>query len=111
MKSQEQILKTVNHRNRNRGLSFDEEMVEFCGKTFPVLRRVEKIINERTGEMMHFANDCIMLDGATCNARFKDKRLFCPRHIYPYWREIWLTRVDGRGRELTAQPAETRSDA
>lgn len=95
IKSQEQILKTVNERNRNRGLSFDEEMVEFCGGTYSVLKRIERVINEGTGEMMVFKGDCIILDGVTCNSRFKDKRLFCPRSIYPYWREIWLSRVEG----------------
>jgi hypothetical protein len=97
VKSQDEILQTVNERNRNRGLSFDEEMVEFCGRTYNVLKRVERIINERTGEMMTLKGDCIILDGATCNSRFKDKRLFCPRSIYPYWREIWLRRVDSAG--------------
>jgi hypothetical protein len=105
VKSQDEILQTVNARNRNRGLSFDEEMVEFCGGTFPVLKRVERIINERTGEMMTFKSDCIMLEGATCNSRFKHKRLFCPRSLYPYWREIWLRRVDS---STTASPSEKR---
>jgi len=94
VKTQEEILATVNRRNRNRGLSFDEEMVEFCGGTYRVLRRVERIINERTGKMMALPGDCIILDGVTCQSRFKNKRLFCPRGIYPYWREIWLKRVE-----------------
>jgi hypothetical protein len=97
VKSQQEILTTVNARNRNRGLSFDEEMVGFCGGTYRVLARVQKIINERTGKMMKFGNDCIILDGVTCQSRFKDKRLFCPRAIYPYWREIWLQRVSEAG--------------
>jgi hypothetical protein len=96
VKTQEEILRTVNRRNRNRGLSFDEEMVEFCGGTYQVLRRVEKIINERTGRMSHLPGECIILDGVTCQSRFKDKRLFCPRSIFPYWREIWLKRVGPR---------------
>jgi hypothetical protein len=102
VRSQADILSTVNRRNRNRGLSFDEEMVEFCGRTYTVLQRVERIINERTGKMMRLRNDCIMLDGVTCQSRFKDKRLFCPRSIYPYWREIWLKK---------AEPAERTPDA
>jgi hypothetical protein len=106
VKSQDEILGTVNERNRNRGLSFDEEMVEFCGGTYSVLKRVQRIINERTGEMMEFKNDCVLLDGVTCNSRFKDKRLFCPRSIYPYWREIWLRRVDGQ-RAAEPGPGET----
>jgi len=92
-KSQEEILRTVNRRNRNRGLSFDEEMVRFCGGTYRVLRRVERIINERSGKMMTLKGDCVILAGVTCQSQFKDQRLFCPRAIFPYWREIWLKRV------------------
>jgi hypothetical protein len=28
-----------------------------------------------------------------CEARYSVCRRFCPRAIYPYWREIWLERV------------------
>ena len=30
-----------------------------------------------------------------CEARYAKCRRFCPRGIYPYWREIWLERVSG----------------
>jgi hypothetical protein len=99
VKNQQEILATVNSNNRNRGLSFDEEMVGFCGGQYRVLRRVEKIINEKTGRMMHLPGDCIVLDGVTCQSRFKADRHFCPRSIYPYWREIWLNRVQEKTQE------------
>jgi hypothetical protein len=59
-----------------------------------VLRRVEQIIDERTGRMMRLPNDCIVLDGVVCPGRLSERRLFCPRAIYPFWREIWLQRID-----------------
>ena len=93
VKSHEEILKTINATNRNRGLSFDPEMVRFCGGVYRVRARVERLIDEGTGRMTNLSNDCIILDGVVCEARVSDKRLFCPRSIFPYWREIWLTRV------------------
>ena len=102
IKPQAEILKTVNRMNRNRGLSFDEEMVGFCGGTYRVLRRVERIIQERTGQMTQLKGGCIVLDGVTCQSRFKDQRLFCPRSIFPYWREIWLQRTDPPGKDPAA---------
>ncbi len=93
VKTYDEILGTVNRRRRNRGLSFDPEMVPYCEGTFRVLRRVEKIINEKTGRMMTISNDCVILDGVTCTAQYSQKRLFCPRSIYPFWREIWLRRA------------------
>jgi hypothetical protein len=105
IKSHEEILQTINIANRNRGLSFDVEMVKYCGDTYRVLRRVEKIINEKTGKMMQMPNDCIILEGVTCCADFSHKRLFCPRSIYPFWREIWLKRVAREEKEQNDIPA------
>lgn len=94
VKNHEEILKTVDTRNRNRGLSFDVEMVRYCGGQYRVLRRVEKIINERTGKMIRFSAPPVMLEGVTCRSQFSEGKLFCPRSIHSYWREIWLQRVE-----------------
>jgi hypothetical protein len=74
-------------------MSFDPEMVPFCGNTYRVLDRVTHIINEKTGKMQHLKNDCIMLDEVVCLACYAKYRRFCPRSIHPYWREIWLERA------------------
>ncbi len=88
-----EILNTLNSNNKNRGLFFDAEEVPFCGGTYRVLRRVSKIINERTGKMRDMKTPCIILDSVICEARYSDCRYFCPRSIYSYWRELWLERV------------------
>jgi len=88
-----EIRRTLTHDCKNRGLLFDAEMVPFCGRTYRVLRRVNKIIDERTGRMLEMKNPCIVLDSVVCQARYSYCRMFCPRSIYSYWREIWLERV------------------
>lgn len=93
VRTHDQILETLNKNNKNRGLWFDAEMVQHCEKIFRVEKRVNKIINEKTGEMMEFGNPCIVLENVYCYGRFTKLRLFCPRHILSYWREIWLDRV------------------
>lgn len=95
VKSYNEILKTLTKRNRNYGLFFGPEMVPYCGKEYRVRSRVEKIIEERTGKMLRMARDCLILDGVVCGAKYSDQRLFCPRAIFPFWREIWLERIDG----------------
>ena len=97
VKSLEQILATLDTRNRNRGLLFAPEMVRFCGGTFKVLKRVHRIIDERNGRMLGFSNPCIILQNVYCLSEFSEHRVFCPRSIYPYWREIWLERVTPKG--------------
>jgi hypothetical protein len=93
VKSHQAILNTIDETNRNRGLYFDAEMVPYCGKTRRVLTRVTRIVNEKTGEIQEFKTPCIILEGAVCESRYSECRLFCPRSIYAYWREIWLEKV------------------
>lgn len=94
IRSKAEIEATCNAMKRNRGLQIDEEMTTYCGHRFKVTNRVERIINEQTGEMMEFKNPCIVLDGVVCKGEYSAKRLMCPRRITAYWREIWLRRVD-----------------
>jgi hypothetical protein len=90
VKSREEIVATLDTENRNRGMSFDSEMLKYCGRQARVLRRVERIIDEPTGRMMVLKNPCIILEDVICTSDF---HRLCPRGIYPYWREIWLERV------------------
>jgi hypothetical protein len=96
VKSRQEIVATLNPASRNRGLSFDAEMLRYCGTRARVLRRVERIVDERDGHMVELPGGCIILEGVTCVG---DYNQYCPRAIYPYWREIWLHRVDDDGSE------------
>jgi hypothetical protein len=91
IKSKDAIVKTLDHTNHTRGLSFDAEMVQYCGRMATVRARVERLIDEETGQMVHIKSDCIILEGLTCTA---DYHRLCPRSIYPYWREVWLEKVE-----------------
>jgi len=93
IKSYPEILATLDTSSKNRGLFFGDEEVPFCGGTFRVKSRVNKIINERTGKMMKMKTPSVILEGVFCQARYSDRRLLCPRAIYSMWREIWLERV------------------
>jgi hypothetical protein len=92
VKSLAEIRATLNGR-MNRGLSFAPEMARYCGGTYRVRARAEKIIDEKSGRMIRLDNDCIILEDVICQSECSSHRLFCPRSIFPYWREIWLRRV------------------
>jgi len=87
-----EILKTLDVNYRNRGLYFDPEMVPFTERKYEVDRRITQIIDEKTGKMLRIKTDAIILKDVACEARYAYCRRFCPRAIYPYWREIWLER-------------------
>jgi hypothetical protein len=91
VKDKEEIVATLDADNSNRGLSFDPEMLWYCGREARVLRRVERTIDERTGKLLRLKRPCIVLEGVTCRGAY---HRCCPRADYPYWREIWLERVE-----------------
>jgi len=90
---QTELRKTLDANYRNRGLYFDAEMVPFTERTFEVERCLKQIIDEKTGKMARFKTDAIVLKNVVCEARYAKCRRFCPRALYPFWREIWLERV------------------
>lgn len=89
-----EIVKTLDSNYRNRGLYFDAEMVPFTEREYEVERRQKQIIDERSCKMVRFKTDAIVLKDVVCEARYAICRRFCPRAIYPYWREIWLERTE-----------------
>jgi hypothetical protein len=93
VKTYAEVLATLTVDNKNRGLAFDAELVPYCGGVYRVRTRVSKFINEKTGKIVKLNNDAIILDGVWCQARYSDCRMFCPRSIYSWWREVWLERV------------------
>ncbi len=109
VRSKEEIELTLNKGQRNRGLWFDVELVPFCDDgTYRVLRRVERIINEKTGELVRLRNPCIILEGVTCSGNYSHRRMFSRRHEYHFWHEIWLRRAGPPGEGRRAAERSSR---
>jgi hypothetical protein len=94
VKCKREIEDTLNRNCRNRGLKFDRDMLRFCGGEYRVLTRVERLINERSGELVYITNPCIILDGVTATGEYLG---FAPQNDAIFWREIWLARVPAEG--------------
>ncbi len=103
VRSYDEILATLDGNNKNRGLFFDAEEVPYCGKLLRVRCRVSRIVDERTGKLIPIKGNSVILDGAWCKGHYSDRRMYCPRAIFPFWRETWLERV--------AEPGEQRYSA
>ncbi len=93
VKSFPEIRKTIHRDNKNRGLAFDAELVPYCGGTYRVRAKIERFINERTGKLEVLRTPAVILEDVFCCARYTPCRMFCPRGIFSWWREIWLERV------------------
>jgi hypothetical protein len=85
-----EIRETISPSGKNRGLWFDREMLPYCGHKARVKTKVERFIDESSGRLVELASDCYILDDVVCHASRSDGRWFCPRAIYPWWREAWL---------------------
>jgi hypothetical protein len=90
IKSLEEIVETLDLKGKNRGLSFEPDMIAYCGKRFKVKSRLDRMILEKNGQMVEVKNS-VLLENATCNCYYAFAG--CPRREYQYWREIWLRRI------------------
>jgi hypothetical protein len=93
VRSKEEIAATLNSKGYNRGLWFDREMLAYCKQVFRVRQRVNHFIDDRTGRMVDLKTDAVTLESVVCTGDRVLRRWFCPREIFPYWRESWLRRV------------------
>lgn len=97
VRSKEEIAATLTPKGYNHGLWFDREMMAFCGGRYQVRDRIVRFIDEfrDNGRMVEMKRDAVTLEGVFCSGELSRQRWFCPRQIYPYWRECWLRRVEG----------------
>ena len=96
----ERIAATLDAASRNRGLTFDREMMKHCGQQFLVSRRIERIIDGGTGQLLAMKTPCLVLDGVDNSGEFLR---FWSQHEFLYWREVWLEpetirKAQGQGR-------------
>ncbi|HET9120222.1 MAG TPA: hypothetical protein VFN72_06785 [Solirubrobacterales bacterium] len=103
VRSPDEIKSTLDEKGFNRGLSFDREMLPYCGRTFRVKDRVDRIVDDKTGRMLKIPKDSLILEGAVCSGERTPGCWFCPREIYPFWREAWVRPVEESDRpDVTA---------
>lgn len=94
VRSISEIDHTLDCAGKNRGLYFDPEQIPYTNRTFRVLRQVERIINEDTGEMLPMKTPSVVLESVVCRGQYGRCRMFCPRSAYLLWREAWLERAE-----------------
>jgi len=94
VKSREEIIKTLTPKGTTSGLRFDHEMFAYCGRSFRVRARIRRCIHEVKRVMVELKTEAVILEGAACEGDCNPARWFCPRGIYPFWRECWLERME-----------------
>src|SRR5262245_10228141 len=86
VKSKREIEASLNRKLRNRGLEFGSDMLFCCGGSYRVAARIDRVVNERTGELLILKSPSILLKGAHANGG----TVLTPQNEFFFWCEIWL---------------------
>jgi len=89
VRSRAEILRTLDRSAAHKGLKVTADMLRYCGKTVRITSRVNRIVDEYSGQLKILKNDCYILDGVTCAGG----GLLCSREELYYWRGIWLEKI------------------
>jgi hypothetical protein len=92
VRSQQEILATLDSQGRMDGMPFQPEMFSYCGRRLRVARSAHKTcdssVNRTGGRRVH---DAVHLDGARCAGELHDG---CQADCVFYWKEAWLRRAE-----------------
>jgi len=93
IRSREEILPTLNERNKLEGCFFMQEMFDYCGNEYRVIRKVENFFDEASLEMRK-ARTTSLLEGLHCSGKLTGYVTKCDRHCYSFWKEAWLEKIE-----------------
>jgi len=94
VKSFEDIKTTLDENNKFQGLSFTFAQKKFCGGTYRVFKRLERVFDERKWKLSRIKN-VVLLENVYCDGAGGIDRDWdgCDRMCFLWWKEIWLERV------------------
>ena len=89
VRSRGEIEATLDGKGALDGLPFMAEMVEYCGRTYRVHRRVDKINDMRNKTGLRRMRDAVTLTGVRCSGSQHDG---CQAECQILWKDRWLIR-------------------
>jgi len=89
VKTEKEIIETLDEKGKHKGLLFMPEMLKHCGGQFKVYKKLERMLIETTGEIRRMKNT-VLLDGVLCDGW----QGACDRSCFFFWREAWLRRIE-----------------
>jgi hypothetical protein len=102
VRSEEEILATLDDNGERDSLPFMPEMLEYCGERFTVYKVAHKLCDTMTATGMRRMRDAVHLAGVRCDGQAHGG---CQTACLIYWKEAWLRRVDPATAEGAGAPA------
>src|SRR5256885_7196064 len=104
VRSQAEILATLDENGELESLPFMAEMLQYCGQRFTVHKVANKTCDTMTRSGMRKMENAVHLSGVRCDGGGHGGRpAACPLHL----KHAWLRTVDSSGAEGGAAPAAT----
>lgn len=90
VRSQEEILGTLDANGRMENLPFMPEMLQYCGRKLRVYKRADKTCEYTQAWSIRRMNNAVHLEGARCDGADHDG---CQAGCLIFWKEAWLKRA------------------
>jgi hypothetical protein len=102
VRSQEEILATLDPNGRLENLPFMPEMLRYCGQRFRVFKRADKACDNIVGWSIRRMKNAVHLEILRCDGAAHGG---CEAGCLIFWKEAWLKRVekDDAGRSLPSR--------
>jgi hypothetical protein len=91
VRSEQEILATLDDRGELDSLPFMPEMLQYCGKQFTVYKVANKLCDTMSRSGMRRMRDAVHLADVRCDG---DAHGGCQTACLIYWKDAWLRRVD-----------------
>jgi len=93
VKSIEIISQSLDNFLKTDGCLFMNQMQEFCGQSFKILKVVNNFFDEYRYKMYKTKSPLYILDGVICNGLTDEFQNRCDRSCYLMWHEKWLEKA------------------
>src|SRR5689334_16203504 len=91
VRSQEEILATLDESGKLEKLPFMPEMFKFCGKQLRVFKRADKTCDNIIGWSIRRMTNAVHLENTRCDGQDHGG---CQAGCMVFWKEAWLKRIE-----------------
>ena len=93
IKSRESIPKLIDRTNKLDGFLFMNQMWNYCGSTYSVLKVVNSIFNEHQKRTFRPRANIYILDNILCDGKVEQFQFRCDHACFLLWHEDWLEKA------------------
>jgi hypothetical protein len=90
VKSKAEISENIDSMNKLDGCLFMNQMWDYCGMEFKIMRVVRHFFDEHQYKMYKPRAPLYLLKGSLCNGEVASFKHRCDHYCYFFWHEDWL---------------------